>query len=145
MDIYGFLNDWEEVLGGVFVDMEHDIVGANQAQLRLGLRADGEQITPNLVPSYAKLKRGSMYDNPSRPFLTPNLAYTGDFYNSMGVIVSDGAVQVVSADEKWDEEVSERTPLRDVYGENVLGIPDEYFETEVRPKLVDALIKLLRG
>lgn len=145
MNIDGFLNGWEDALGDVFVDMEHDIVGANQAQLQLGLRADGEQITPQLSALYALQKRGSAYDNPSRPFLTPNLAYTGDFYNSMGVIVSEGKVQVVSADEKWDEGVSMRTPLRDVYGENVLGIPDEYFETEVRPRLVDTLIRLLRG
>lgn len=156
MNVDGFLNNWQEVAGGVFEDNAEEIIAENIMQLRRGLKPDGEYAgTYDDIDNndYAYFKRHSggepygwfnTYDLPVRPYGIVNLGNRGDFYRSLFVNVSNGEVRIDTTDPKWDTKFSKKTPLREVYGEDVLGIPDEYFNGTLREKIVDALIILLR-
>ena len=119
-------------------------------QLRRGQMPDGSKIEPaydNVYSTYAWMKRNdtrfSRYDLAERPYYTPNLGLTGNFYSGITVVIEADAVSFTSTDSKWEHNIGDHDPLRTRYGD-VLGLSAEYVDTTVKPAVKEAILADLR-
>lgn len=154
------LTDADALISLVFDDYftrnERVLVEQNIMQMRKGLMPNGEPILPQYTwggSYYAYRKRYSsgmnQFDLPERPYLAPNLGLTGAFYRGVHIVHEDDAVYFDSFDNKWDSAIEgyhgePHAPLSARYGD-VLGVPDEYMDSNVRPEMKEELITELRG
>lgn len=146
-----FASITNDMFGGCLVsytkDNEAEIVNANIEQMRKGLTPEGNEINPAYKSiAYANRKRNNpkynKYDNPSRPFMVPNLGLTGAFYGGITIEYDTDAVSFTSTDAKWDNMGS--TTLHEKYGD-VLGVPEWYMTSTFLPGVRDVAIDTIKS
>lgn len=130
--------DFNAVLDTCINETEAKLFGLVQSQLLVGIKGNGEGLKDYAEQSYADFKKNIM--NSMAPYFTPDLRFTGSFYDEFYQQQTLTGIEIDSKDWK-------ASSLEKKYGSSIYQLTkenmEEYSQTVIFPILMEKLRKYL--